>query len=663
MIIDRIVLNNFGVFVGRHEIVLTPPSPEKPVILIGGQNGGGKTTLLDSLQLAFYGPSARCAGRGKLAYKDYLSEMIHTGVSPAEGASVQVQFRRVTEGKTRTLVVTRTWSDLGKGIEEFVEVVKDKVRDPVLSEHWAEYIENYLPNRLASLFFFDGEQIATMAEDEHAAGMLETALQSLLGLDLVEQLRTDLTVLQRRKQEADAPADVRKELLRLDAEVKKAEQEVAEAVQEQARLQALLDHLQGRELADLKKKFSKDGGDLFLKRKELEESKTKTCAEVTALEHDLREIAAGPGPLLLVDELLHAVEEQATAELDVQRTQLLADAEVERDRKVIESLRRKDLEAGVLETVKKALAANRHSRVQTEVVPYLDPPPDLPQELRRLREATLPMLRTRVAALLHRLHETRERLTQLETQLAGVPAADAIGKVQQQIQALETQIHDTEVQVRMAAELVRQRQNTLVQIQRTWQTLFDENAENREHDEDNERILVRIPRLQTTLDELRRRVIARHITTFERLILESFQCLLHKTRLVTALQIDPQDFRITLTGGKGQTLPFQRLSAGERQLLAASILWGLAKASGRPVPTFIDTPLGRLDSSHRKHVVERYFPAASHQVVLLSTDEEVVGKYRDILNNHVGHYYLLVPDTTSHGTEVQEGYFQHETTH
>jgi DNA sulfur modification protein DndD len=62
-------------------------------------------------------------------------------------------------------------------------------------------------------------------------------------------------------------------------------------------------------------------------------------------------------------------------------------------------------------------------------------------------------------------------------------------------------------------------------------------------------------------------------------------------------------------------------------------------------------------------VVERYFPAASHQVVLLSTDEEVVGKYRDILNNHVGHYYLLVPDTTSHGTEVQEGYFQHETTH
>ena len=58
-------------------------------------------------------------------------------------------------------------------------------------------------------------------------------------------------------------------------------------------------------------------------------------------------------------------------------------------------------------------------------------------------------------------------------------------------------------------------------------------------------------------------------------------------------------------------------------MLAIALLWGLAQASGQPLPVVIDTPLGRLDSSHRAHLIERYFPNASHQVLLLSTDTEI----------------------------------------
>jgi DNA sulfur modification protein DndD len=143
----------------------------------------------------------------------------------------------------------------------------------------------------------------------------------------------------------------------------------------------------------------------------------------------------------------------------------------------------------------------------------------------------------------------------------------------------------------------------------------------------------------------------------ERLILESFAQLLRKTGLVTGLSVDPITFRLELTGGDGQSLPYERLSAGERQLLATSILWGLAKASGRPLPTIIDTPLGRLDSSHRRHLLERYFPVASHQVILLSTDEEIDETSLKHLKRFVGRDYQLKFNEESRSTEINPGYF------
>jgi len=116
-------------------------------------------------------------------------------------------------------------------------------------------------------------------------------------------------------------------------------------------------------------------------------------------------------------------------------------------------------------------------------------------------------------------------------------------------------------------------------------------------------------------------------------------------------------FRLELTGGDGKPLPFDRLSAGERQLLATSLLWGLAKASGRPLPTIIDTPLGRLDSSHRQHLLDRYFPVASHQVILLSTDEEVDEASLARLKPYIGRTYTLAFDEKEQSTTIKPGYF------
>ena len=74
----------------------------------------------------------------------------------------------------------------------------------------------------------------------------------------------------------------------------------------------------------------------------------------------------------------------------------------------------------------------------------------------------------------------------------------------------------------------------------------------------------------------------------------------------------------------------------------------------------VDTPLGRLDTKHRMHLVERYFPFASHQVILLSTDEEITGEYLEALRPKIGRCYRLVHDDATRCTKVELGYFEHE---
>lgn len=92
-------------------------------------------------------------------------------------------------------------------------------------------------------------------------------------------------------------------------------------------------------------------------------------------------------------------------------------------------------------------------------------------------------------------------------------------------------------------------------------------------------------------------------------------------------------------------------------MLAVALLWGLALSAGQPLPVVIDTPLGRLDSSHREHLLDRYFPHASHQVVLLSTDTEINSEAWKKLAPRVGRSYRLEFDPAAAATTVSAGYF------
>jgi DNA sulfur modification protein DndD len=663
MILETLILENVGVYAGRQEANLSP-KPGKPVILFGGLNGGGKTTILEGLQLCFYGPKARLASRGTTPYKDYLREAIHRGADLGEGAAITVRFRRMVEGETRLYEVKRSWRMGAKGLEEFLQVWCNGETDTLLTENWADYIEGYLPSGIAHLFFFDGEQIKELAEGEHAAEILGTAIQTLLGLDIVDRLEGDLKVLERRKRAEVMDDETAQKLARLQDESRLADEEQGKALMEQGRLMNEAAQL-GKVLREAEETFRREGGEAFERRHAIEAEQNRLEREHAAVAVRLRELAAGPAPLLLLDSAMADLEKTVRDEAKIKQARLMVDTLVARDQALLAALNMDELPRGPRRKVADWLEADRREQeALSKQKPKLNADPQLGPEIAHLRSKVLPDQQAEIEAEVAKLGRLDDALGKVQAQLDRVPAADAVARLQQRLESARS-AHQAKLadhaSAGLRAEACKRHKETL---ERQIEQIGLANVDERFAHEDRQRLLKHSEKVRATLAGFRTAVIRKHAARLEGLILESFQQLLRKNRLVTGLSIDPVSFAVVLTGNDGQPLPFNRLSAGERQLLATSLLWGLARASGRPIPTVIDTPLGRLDSSHRHHLVERYFPVASHQVILLSTDEEIAEEYHDGIKPYVAREFRLEhDDKLSRTSIIPDTYFAaHETT-
>ena len=125
MILDELVLQNFGTFAGRQILLLTPPASDKPVVLIGGLNGAGKTTVLEAIHLALYGALAQPVGRRSGSYENYLTGLIHHGVAAYDGASVELAFHAYQQGVERRYRIRRSWRSGKAAVRERVDVEVD----------------------------------------------------------------------------------------------------------------------------------------------------------------------------------------------------------------------------------------------------------------------------------------------------------------------------------------------------------------------------------------------------------------------------------------------------------------------------------------------------------------------------------------------------------
>jgi len=658
MILDRLYLNNFGVYRGEHSIELTPKSKKAPVILVGGLNGGGKTTILDAIQLVLFGKLAKCSNRGNLAYEEFLKRSVTRGEDPKSGAHIQLDFSIHYEGKKTRFIIVRSWNEAGKRIKEEFSVYRDGDLDDGLTENWLDQVDQFLPVGLAELFFFDGEKIARLAESENSAEMLSTAINTLLGIDLVDRLEKDLQTYEKNIRES-AKEELEDSLVEsLESESRELSSEAQHLAQNRGQLQVELERLNSR-LAKEELEFRKHGGELFAQRKELEASERELVSQGNAIEAEMRMVAGSEAPLALVEKDLGRIQRQAEKENESKKQKLLLDELSKRDRSILKKMKKDEISSlarMTLETLFKTDIENRSKAAETPLVLNLDEA--IKASLFSVQAGFFKNVKREISALLKRHSAISDRLSRVRERLEQVPDESAISDQGKALTELRTQAIRKQADANAASEAIEQ----IERRQSETEHRLRKELESRLNNHTDKNVLVRklryAGRARETMAKFRSTVLERKIDQIGTEIFDCFQQLMRKKTLVSGVKVDPKTFEMKLVSAKNQApLPTERLSAGERQLLAVSTLWGLARVSGRPLPNIIDTPLARLDSKHRTNLVDNYFPNASHQVIILSTDEEINKPYLDKLRKRVGASYELFYSDETESTEIREGYF------
>lgn len=308
MIIKRLVLHNFGIYANTNEFQF---QGEKPVVLIGGLNGRGKTTFLESILIALYGSNSFAYIESKYkSYNQYLRSYVNTSDKSME-TYIELEFSMDATGQ-EIYTIKRSWNSKTARTSEHIEVLKNGEKNQFLSDNWAMFMENILPSGLANFFFFDGEKIAELAVDT-ASKQMTDSIKSLLGITVLDMLQSDIKRVNKKvmKEKTDDFEVQEIDLLRekrdsLVQELENIDLQISDYNNE-------IDEL-NKKLEKKNQEYIAKGGDIVSQRQDLFEQRTKQIYDSEQLTELMLADAASGLPLAMVKDILFDIREEAQIE-------------------------------------------------------------------------------------------------------------------------------------------------------------------------------------------------------------------------------------------------------------------------------------------------------------------------------------------------------------
>lgn len=663
MLITKLTLNNFRVFRGVHEIDLRPAparlsksgpitGTERPIILFGGLNGAGKTSILTAVRLALFGRQSFSQTLSNSEYIESLSELIHKGVGHGgvqDHASIELEFKYSQEGEENTYKIIRGWK---RDKKDSLCLEKDGVPISELNyEQCQGFLNELIPAGIADLFFFDGEKIADLAEDE-SGSVLKTAVRRLLGLDVIAKLKSDLSIFLKKQGSSALSQSLKEQMDTLD-EKRISHERNAEKMRGEADIVDAQIALVSGDILTLEGKLSQNGG-AWAKTRESEQQKVnELLKEKIELEKQIRMEMETSLPFSLAPNTMALLLQQIQNEQQIKKKQNFG-GELE---SFLETLRSKypsfdtDMaQAAITNSFKAHIGELDSTQLlldisdrQTNAINY---------QISNLSRESF----SRFDTARKRLKDVEEEIDNASNNIARAPEQEQVQELFSDVRSLDKKKEKLIIEFHDLLENAKRELRLALETARQIQKLHDKHKDQSNKDQS-------VSNAQNSillLDKFGEQLTKSRVKQLELEFVQSYKKLARKDDLQLSASINPNSFDVELIDEYGIKINRKAMSAGEKQIYAISILEALGRTSGRKLPIIIDTPLGRLDSHHRDKLVENYFPTASHQVVILSTDTEIDKNYTSLIQDDIARTYEICFDGATKSSSLKEGYFWKE---
>lgn len=667
MLLKKLVFDNYKTYYGYQEIDLYIPKEVREekgqnIILLGGLNGAGKTTILKSILYVLFGK------RGMIdsEYKRLFANIINNSFFDEGGRECSVSLSIETDsGEEWNLKVKWYFDQIKRMTHEERDLTVKKPGSNIVKnaridniEVFNKFIDKIIPYHAAPFFIFDGEEIKDIILRQNSHEMKE-AIHKIAGMETYKQLLSDLRALKISLENKLAKSvsqiklsNIQSELSDVQGTLKILENKKDKLNAEKLKFERLINET--KQKRNLKMAQNSKSREIIVKQ----QSRVATELELTTNELNLF-LEQNMISIILKDKI-QTLKKSLKMENDINQKKVLQNASLTPYRNFMSQLLDKTISPPLTsEQLRQIKLLGEEVWIKENDINHTVSS-DF-KELHDISNKDYNFLinysiidRKRVTEYINKIEKLQQELNRLELEIRNAPESVNFDEENNSIDMLIKTVGEIDLKIKVLNKKLRtaieEKANLTNKLTRY--SGQDENLESLQTQ--NNHVGQTIKVIEKYVSEITTMKATYIKEEFSKMLKKLFR----KENEFGKIEFDINSFSIRLFNDRMQELSIQDRSAGEMQMISSALIWALTKVSDLALPMVIDTPLGRLDSYHRNHLINFYYKELSEQVIILSTDTEITKEYVNLMKGNSYKQYMLDYNERKKYTIIRDGYFE-----